>query len=191
MRNKKLTFIISVLLVSISIVAVCACIVVPTIKFNTKTADSENTHVNKNYENNGSNLDVSNPSKDDLNQTVGDDEKVDYFINEQSISKTKTIVGETTMFKVSFKLFVVNETSTSKTFRASAFTAKYDISNFATFYKLEYNDDENAKVLPAGESEDFDFSLVYVVTDADNFKDNEKYNLTVKYVSEEIILTEI
>ena len=191
MKNKKLTFIISVLLVSLSIVAMCACIIVPTLKFETKTAEGGSTHVNKNYESNGSNLDVSNPSKDDSNSIGQVEEKMNYFVNEQSVSKTKNIVGETTMFTVSFKVFVVNETSDSKTIRASGFSARYDISDYATYYKIEYKDSENAKVLPAGESEDFDFSLVYVVTDTANFKDNEKYNLTISYVADEIISTAI
>ncbi|MBR7172531.1 MAG: hypothetical protein IKD36_01930 [Clostridia bacterium] len=191
MRNKKLTFILSVLFVSLSIVAICAGIIVPTLKFNSDTAESGNTHINKNYESNSSEIDVSNPSKDDTNAQEPTEEKLEYFINEQSVSKTKTIVGETTMFTVSFKVFVVNETKTQKTFRASAFTGKYDISDYASFYKIECNESVNTKVLPAGESEDFDFSLVYVVTDSNNFKDNEKYNLTISYVSEEIISTEI
>ena len=189
MKNKKLTFILSVLFVSLSIVAICAGIIVPTLKFNTNVAESGNTHINKNYESNGSEIYISNPSKD--NSNVEENEKLEFFINEQSVSKTKNIVGETTMFTVSFKVFVVNETSVSKTIRASAFTAKYDISSYASFYKIECQETENAKVLPSGESEDFDFSLIYVVTDANNFKDNEKYNLTVSYVSNEIISTEI
>lgn len=191
MKNKKFTFIISVLLVSLSMLAICACIIVPTLKFGDDTDKTGNTFVNKNYETNGADLGVSNPSNDDANVDISDNGKLEFFINEQSISKTKNIVGETTMFTVSFKVFMVNETNSPKTIRASAFTGSYDISKYATFFKLECEDSDGTKVLPAGESEDIDFSLIYVITDAENFKDSQKYGLTISYVSEEIISTEI
>ena len=187
MKNKKFTFVISVLIVSISIVVICACIIVPTLKFDGKTANSENSSINRNYETNGGNSDISKPSNDNAENYIPETGSLEFFINEQTISKTKKIVGETTLFTISFKVFVSNETNSTKTVRASAFTGSYDISEFGSFYKLECDDVQNSKTLPAGESEDFDFSLTYVITDTEKFKDNQKYGLTVNYMSEEII----
>ena len=189
MKNKRTSFILSVLIMSISMIAICICIIVPTIKFSDKTSGTGNTYVNKNYETNKGNVDVSNPSNDNENEAevVVPAEKVKFFINEQTVSKTKKIVGETTLFTISFKVFMVNETSAAKTVRASAFTGDYAIDDCASFYKIDCNDEQKSKIIPSGESEDFDFSLTYVITDTEVFKDTQKHNLTINYMSEEII----
>ena len=191
MKNKRLSFILSVLIMSVSMIAICACIILPTIKFSDTTEGTGNTYINKNYETNKGNVDVSNPSNDNESEAeiVVPAEKVKFFINEQTVSKTKNIVGETTLFTISFKVFMVNETAMSKTVRASAFTGDYEIDNCASFYKMDCNDEQKSKIIPAGESEDFDFSLTYVITDTEIFKDTQKYNLTINYMTEEIIST--
>ncbi len=188
MKKGRLSFVLSVLIMSISMIAICAIIIVPTIKFGDDSGNGT-IHINKNYETNAGTPGVSNPSNDNANKE--EISTVEFFINEQTISKTKHIVGETTMFTVSFKVFALNKTDSTKTIKASAFAGSYAIGEFASFYKFEYNDSENTKIVPAGESEDFDFSLCYVITDTNNFKDTEKYNLTVKYMSAEVISANI
>lgn len=186
MKNRKLPFVASVFLMSVSMLIICVCIVLPTLKFGGESTGTSSTYVNKNYETN--NGDISNPSKDDKNDVVlKPTSNVEFFINEQTVSKTKQIVGETTMFKISFKVFAMNETGLTKTVRASAFSGGYNISEFASFYKLECNEEMDSKVIKNGESEDFDFTLTYVITDTDNFKDNKQYNLTINYMANEII----
>ena len=136
MKNKKISFVLSVFLMSVSMLIICICIILPTLKFNDETTGTSTTYVNKNYETNKGDSSVSKPSNDN-NDGVQPAETVEFFINEQTVSKTKQIVGETTMFTISFKVFAMNETGVSKTIRASAFTGSYDISKFASFYKLE------------------------------------------------------
>lgn len=189
MKNKRLIFFISVLIVSLSMIAICASIIVPTIKFDNKKAGNGSTYVNKNYETNGGSQEDVKPSNDNSEDLQTG--SLEFFINEQTISKTKNIVGETTMFTISFKVFVMNETNSEKTIRASAFTGSYDISEFASFYKLECNESENSKTIDSKESEDFDFSLTYVITDTEKFKDNQKYGLTINYMSDEIIFENV
>lgn len=186
MKNKKLSFVMSVFFMSVSMLIICVCIVLPTIKFKDETTGTSTTYVNKNYETNKGDSSVSKPSNDN-NNGAQPAETVEFFINEQTVSKTKQIVGETTMFTISFKVFAMNETSSAKTIRASAFTGNYDISKYASFYKLECDELEDIKVIPSGEIEDFDFKLTYVVTDTDNFKASQKYNLAINYMSAEII----
>ena len=184
MKNRRFIIVLSVCVSLVLIIGFCA--IFNNFKSSDNMTKSGNSYVNKNYETNVGKDDVSNPSNDN-NQSHIQNEKLDFFISEQSVSKTKNIVGETTMFAINFKVFATNNTSVSKTLRASAFSAEYDISSFATFYKLECNDSELLKTLPVGESEDFDFSLVYVITDTEKFKDNQKYDLTVNDMAEEII----
>lgn len=187
MKNNRLKFMLSVLVASISMVIICAFIIVPTISFSDKTRENGNTFVNKNYETNLGGGNVSSSTTENNASDVKDNGKVEFFINEQSVSKTKTIVGETTMFEISFKVFAVNESNSAKTIKSSAFSGDYDISKFATFYKFECKQAGLSKIIEPNESEDFDISIVYVVTDVENFKANQKFDLTISYMSDEII----
>ncbi len=191
MKNKRLSFVLSVLLMSVSMVVICACILIPTIKIGNTTTGTGNTYVNKNYETNGGNIDVSNPSNDKPEIVVPESESLKFFINEQTVLKTKKIVGDTTMFTISFKVFAMNEGLTSKTVKGSAFTGKYDIGNCASFYQITCNDLQSSKTIQTGESEDFDISITYVITNTENFKDNQKYDLTVSYMAKNIISLQV
>lgn len=186
MKNRNLrTFLISLSMIVLG-VFISLCIVLPTVNYNKESANIGNTFVNKNYESNDGKISATIQNGNQENNTTVDDGTVKFFTNEQTVSKTKNIVGETTMLTVSFKVFAVNETSTNKTIHSSAFNGKYDIDSAGLFYKIECNDDEKSKTILPGESQDFDFSLTYVITDTENFKANNKFNLTINYMADEV-----
>ncbi|MBQ4542145.1 MAG: hypothetical protein IJA23_04775 [Clostridia bacterium] len=189
MKKEKLSFAFKVLIMSISMIIICAIIIVPTIKFSGDPSGSS-VHVNKNYETNAGSTDISKPSNDN-NQTLENASTVEFFINEQTVSKTKKIVGEITMFTLNLKVFVNNETDSSKTIHTSAFEGSYDIGEYASFYKLECKEETSSKVISAGECDSFELEFVYVVTDTENFKPHLKYDLTVNYMSAEVISANI
>ncbi len=189
MKKEKLSFAFKVLIMSISMIIICAIIIIPTIKFDGESGGSS-IHVNKNYETNTGSAETSKPSNDN-NQNIENSETVEFFINEQTVSKTKKIVGEITMFTLNLKVFVSNETKSVKTIHSSAFEGSYNISNYASFYKLECKETSVSKVISAGECDSFELEFVYVVTDTENFKPHLKYDLTVNYMSAEVISANI
>lgn len=189
MKKTRLSFILSILIMSFSMIAICAVIIVPTIKTD-KYSGSGTIHVNKNYENNSSSEEVSNPSTDN-SQSGAETQQVEFFINSQSVSKNKDVGGEVTMLAVKFEIFASNKTNVPKTIYASAFSCVYDISNYASFYKLEYNQNESSKTIPAGESESFELTMYYVVNNFEDSKIGLQYDLTVNYMSAEVISTKI
>lgn len=189
MKKTRLSFILSILIMSISMIAICVVIIVPTIKTD-KYSGSGTIHVNKNYESNTSSSEVSNPSTDN-SQSGAETQQVEFFINNQTVSKKKNLNGEVTMLTVKFEIFANNKTNVSKTIHASAFSCVYDISSYASFYKLEYNQNESTKTIASGESGSFEITMLYVVNDFDDNKMRLKYDLTVNYMSAEVISTKI
>ena len=189
MKKEKVPFAFKVFIMLISMITICAIIIVPTIKFDGESGGSS-IHVNKNYETNTGSAETSKPSNDNT-QTIDESSTIEFFINEQTVSKTKKIVGEVTMFTLNLKVFVSNETKSAKTIHSSAFEGSYDISNYASFYKLECNETSASKVILAGECESFELSFVYIVNDTENFKPHLKYDLTVNYMSAEVISANI
>lgn len=189
MKKEKLSFVFKVFIMLISMITICVIIIVPTIKFNGESGGSS-IHVNKNYETNTGSAETSKPSNDH-NQNIEEASTVEFFINEQTISKTKKIVGEITMFTLNLKVFVSNETNSSKTIHSSAFEGNYNISEFASFYKLECREETDSKVILPSECDSFELEFVYVVTDTENFKPHLKYDLTVNYMSANVISASI
>ena len=189
MKREKVPFAFKIFIMLISMVSICAVIIVPTIKLNGESGGSS-VHVNRNYETNAGSTDISNPSNDN-NQTQESEATVKFFINEQTVSKTKKIVGEITMFTLNLKVFVSNETKISKTIHSSAFEGTYNIGEYASFYKLECREESSSKVIMPGECDSFELEFVYVVNDSENFKPHLKYSLTVNYMSAEVISANI
>ncbi len=110
-----------------------------------------------------------------------------FLINEKAIIKTKQITGNVTTFEVDFRVFVINNSLSSKNILTNAFSAEYDIENVALYYQFLNNNNFSSYTLGAYESIDLSFTLKFVVYDHQNFDENENNNLDVSYMFEKII----
>ena len=129
------------------------------------------------------------PDDNEKDDVVAEETKgeLEYFINAKSVKKVKEISGETTVFNLHFKLFVMNDSGATKTILTNAFSASYDIGEFGSLYTFTCNEEEKYFSLGDGEVIDLDFTLKYIVTNTDEFLDFEKYDLVINYMLEEIL----
>ncbi len=189
MNKRKIAIFISLIMVCISVITICVCVVLP----NRTSEDylSSNTIINRNY-------DQSKEEDKSLNDSPilvpdgGDKEEdeifeaINFFVNQSAITKTKEIFGETTIFNVSFKLFILNSSDKEASFLINGFSGKYNIGEFGKLFTFKCLNSEKSFDLKANEVKDLDFVATYVITDADNFKDNDKYDLVISYMLEEV-----
>lgn len=204
--KKKKTIIFSVFTLVIAVfLSICFGVIIPSIKLNKTSSMEPSTIVNKNYESNLGNEDSNSngnneESSTDDNLSVqpdagsGSDQsttimknELEFFVYDRAVKKTKEICGDTTTFEITFKIFVTNNTTIAKTILASAFSASYAIGDYATYYTFTCNNEKTAISLAGNETQDFDFTLKYVVTDTENFIVDGKYDLAVSYMLKEVI----
>ena len=189
MKKEKLSFIFKIFIMTISMIIICAIIIVPTIKIESDSIDNS-VRVDKNYETNAGSVDKPKNSND-TNQNSEKLKTLKFFINEYSVLKTKKIVGDVTEFTLNFKVLISNETEVSRTIHTSAFSGVYDIGDYASFYKIEFNKDEESKTISPGEYESFELSFIYFIDDVENFKEYLKYDLKLHYMSSEVIFVQL
>lgn len=109
------------------------------------------------------------------------------FVSKKSIVKTKEKFGETTTFVLSFKLFVTNNSNKSAKLLSSGFDGTYDIKEFASLYSFECLETNESKLVEANETIEFDFSIKYIVTQADLFDEDEEFTLNLNYLGSDLI----
>ena len=189
MKKEKLSFALKVFIMTISMIFVCAIIIIPTIKFDAKSIDNS-VRVDKNYETNAGSIEMPKHSNDG-NKNSENLKTLKFFINEHSVLKTKKFVGEVTEFTLNLKVIVSNETDTAKTINASDFGGFYDISEYTSFYKIEFNKDEEVKTILPEECESFELTFIYFVDDVENFKEYLKYDLSIHYMLTEVVLKQV
>ena len=195
---KKSKMFLSVFAVLFFVVAIVVCIGIVVPSKETPSGQSSKSVLEKNYENSkqedddksgGQNGSVIVPDDNEKDEIIADEVKgeIEYFINAKSVKKVKEISGETTVFNLNFKLFVMNDSGSDKTILTNAFSASYDIGEFGSLYTFTCNEEEKYFSLSDGEVIDLDFTLKYIVTNTDKFLDFEKYDLVVNYMLEEIL----
>ena len=194
---KKSKMFLSVFVVLFFVVAIVFCIGIVVPSKETPSGQSSKTVLEKNYENSEQKGNDKNsgqggsvvPDENEKDDIVAEETKgeIEYFINAKSIKKVKEISGETTVFNLHFKLFVMNDSGSEKVILANAFSASYNIGEFGSLYTFTCNEDDKYFSLSDGEVIDLDFTLKYIITNADEFLDFEKYDLVVNYMLEEIL----
>lgn len=195
---KKSKMFLSVFAVLFFVVAIVFCIGIVVPSKETPSGQSSKSVLEKNYENlnqeetdknNGQDGSVVVPDDNEKDDVVAEETKgeLEYFINAKSVKKVKEISGETTVFNLHFKLFVMNDSGAAKTILTNAFSASYDIGEFGSLYTFTCNEEEKYFSLGDGEVIDLDFTLKYIVTNTDEFLDFEKYDLVINYMLEEIL----
>ncbi len=194
MKNRKTLIISAFTIILAMMIAVCFGIIIPSFKGNKTSSMASNSVVNKNYENN-----TEEDKKDDTNSSVQPDkdetpdaavpvkEELEFFIYDRAVTKVKEICGDTTTLKVNFRVFVTNNTDTKKTILANAFSSNYEIEKNALFYTFECTDNEKSIMLDENQTQDFNFTLTYIITDTEDFKVANKRNLTVNYMQKEVL----
>lgn len=201
MKKSKLTHIVSMLLATVCICLVCICIIVPTIDFSKPSSSAVETIIYKDFdssndENSNSNDDSSDNSNNeqdddstssDSSSKLEDAAKLQFFINTQAVKKSKEIIGNTTTFTIKLKVFATNDSKQEKTLLTSGFTGSYAINNYASFYTFDCLNEESSKIIAPNQTGEFDISIKYIITDNKNFNDEQKYNLAISYMSEEVI----
>ena len=192
---KKSKMFLSAFAVLFFVIAIVVCIGAFVPSKSAPSGQSSKSVLEKNYEN----LKQDENDKQEESTVVPDDKptdeiiadktknKLEYFINSKSVKKVKEISGETTVFNLNFKLFIMNDSGVSKTVLANAFSASYDIGEFGSLYTFSCNETDKYFVVDDGEVIDLDFSLKYIVTNTDEFLDFEKYDLVINYMLEEIL----
>ncbi len=193
MKKSKIVF--SAFAMLFFVIAIVVCIGAFAPFKNTPYGQSSKSVLEKNYEN----LKQDENDKQEDSTVVPDDKpsddvvaeqtknKLEYFINSKSVKKVKEISGETTVFCLNFKLFIMNNSGISKTILANAFSASYDIGKYGSLYTFTCNEPDKYFVIDDSEVIDLDFSLKYIVTNTDEFLDFEKYDLVINYMLEEIL----
>ena len=195
---KKSKIVLSAFAVLFFVVAIVVCIGIVVPSKETPSGQSSKSVLEKNYENlkqeetgknNGQDGSVVVPDDNEKDDVVAEETKgeLEYFINAKSVKKVKEISGETTVFNLHFKLFVMNDSGATKTILTNAFSASYDIGEFGSLYTFTCNEDDKYFSLSDGEVIDLDFTLKYIVTNTDEFLDFEKYDLVINYMLEEIL----
>ena len=124
-----------------------------------------------------SSSETSNPFLQNLN----------FFVNEKAITKTKQVSGNVTTFEISFRVFVLNNSTGTKTISINAFSADYIAGNSVLYYTTICDTNASSAELDAYESADFGFTLKYIVLDTENFDLNKTNNLTISYMFNEVI----
>lgn len=200
MKNKK-TLILSAFIIVIAVfLSVCFGVIIPSIKINETSSMAPTTVVNKNYEDNKD--ESSEENKDDVNSSVQPDtgesetakpvkNELDFFVYDRAVTKSKEICGETTTFEINFRVFVTNNSNEQKNILANAFSSNYEIENNALFYTFECTDVEKSVQLGANQTQDFNFTLTYIITDTEEFKVTDKHNLAVSYMLKEVLSLEV
>lgn len=202
MKNKKALILSAFIIVIAVFLSVCFGVIIPSIKINETSSMAPTTVVNKNYEDNKD--ESSEDNKDDVNSSVQPDtnagesetakpvkNELEFFVYDRAVTKSKEICGETTTFEINFRVFVTNNTNEQKTILANAFSSNYAIENNALFYTFECIDTEKSVQLGSNQTQDFNFTLTYIITDTEEFKVTDKHNLAVSYMLKEVLSLEV
>lgn len=144
---------------------------------NEKPSDSPSAGGNNESSDEISSSETSNPFLQNLN----------FYVNEKAITKTKQVSGNVTTFEISFRVFVLNNSTGTKTISINAFSADYIAGNSVLYYTTICDTNASSAELDAYESADFGFSLKYIVLDTENFDLNKTNNLTISYMFNEVI----
>jgi len=116
-----------------------------------------------------------------------EEETFSFYVNENTIKKTKTTSNEVTTFNLELKLFITNNSSKTANIDPDAFSISYDTKGAGLLYSIEYGNIEKPVVLEGYETTSINFVVKYLIQDVQNFNDHEKHNLKINYISEEIL----
>ena len=115
-------------------------------------------------------------------------EKLVYFVNENSVKKTKTTSNEITMFVLATKLFIKNEGNRTAHIDPDAFAVGYDTDGAGLLCSIEYGEIEKPILLDADKTTSITFTIKYLIRDVEKFNDYKKHNLKFDYLGEQILV---
>lgn len=115
-------------------------------------------------------------------------EKLVYFVNENSVKKTKTTSNEITMFVLETKLFIKNEGNRTAHIDPDAFAVGYDTDGAGLLCSIEYGEIEKPILLDADKTTSITFTIKYLIRDVEKFNDYKKHNLKFDYLGEQILV---
>ncbi len=114
-------------------------------------------------------------------------ETFSFYINENTVKKTKTTSNEVTTFNIELKLFITNNSSKTANIDPDAFSISYDTKGAGLLYSIEYGNIEKPVVLEGFETTAITFVVKYLIKDVESFNDHQKHSLKINYISEEIL----
>ena len=163
--------------------------------------DDEQTQQPDNGENESNGSELSKPPADDeMSSSDGSSnaesespflQNLNFFVNEKTITKTKQVSGNVTTFEISFRVFVLNNSTGSKTISSNAFSADYFTGNEALYYTTVCDSKTSSIELDSYESADFGFTVKYIVIDTEKFDFNKTNNLVVSYMFNDVVSVNI
>lgn len=139
---------------------------------------------------------VSNPTQNEVvsegmsntDNPPSAEENISYYVNENTIKKTKTISNEITMFTIEAKLFISNNGNKTAYLDPDAFGVNYDTEGMGLLYDVDYGNIEKPVVLEAGGSTSISFAVTYIIKDTENFKISTKRSLNFNYMDKQILV---
>ena len=195
MKKNKLAIFTFLTVVIAVVLTLCFKVIIPKFEMESSSSSGSVSSVDRNYENSddfniniefggstnqpdtGENSKPATPTKNDL----------EFFVNSSSITKCKEISGQTTMFNISFRVFVTNNTGETKTILTNGFSSDYNTNGNGLFFKFDCSENPSFKELKTNEAADFVFTLTYVITNPTEFNITNTHNLKVNYMQSEII----
>ena len=109
-----------------------------------------------------------------------------FYVNENTVKKTKTTTNEVTTFVLEAKLFITNKSSKVETIDPDAFSINYDTEGKGLLYSIDYGDIEKPIILEGKATTSINFVVKYLIQDVENFNDHKKQNLQFNYINEPI-----
>lgn len=188
MKKSKSIFLVVLTLVVVVAVVICFGAIIPSIANGSAPSQDSGSFLSKNYEDTSKNNNNTSSETPTTSPTVDSEEKKDltFYVNTKLVKKALEMVGDTTVLKVQFKLFAINETASAKQILSSGFDGIYDIGDNGTYWSFECDELQKSFVVEPSESVDMDFTMTYIVKN-DKFTGTEKNNLVMNYMSKEII----
>jgi hypothetical protein len=174
MKKKKLFLIICLIFGLIAIVSVISIFIVPNV------SDTTSQVPNYSYGKN-----ESNKTEDTTEKNPTTDEGMTFYINHRNITKSIEMSGDTKIFKLSFSLFVKNNSYQTTKIMTAGFFIEYDISDYGTFLSSECTNFDESLMLDENEINELKFEVKYVISSG-NFDNIEKYDLDIDYFGENV-----
>ena len=115
-------------------------------------------------------------------------EKLEFFVNESAVKKTKMTTNEVTTFVIETKLFITNNSAKTVNVDPDAFKITYDTDGQGLLFSTEYGNIEKPVVLEAYQTPSINFVIKYLIQDAENFNDYTKKTLKFDYMDKQILV---
>lgn len=115
-----------------------------------------------------------------------------YFVNDGTVLKSTTVSKEVTIFEISAKLLITNNSDQMQSVAPELFSISYDTGESkGLLFNLDYGDIETPIVLQGKESTSINFNVKYILQEPENFNIYEKKDLKFNYANKQIFVCSV